>query len=674
MLKKDNTYPWEFYSIGGVTRVAIRNGQDIAHLPELDQKLWTVLSCPTGGFEFDETTLGLMDTNQDGKIHVNEVNAAATWLTTALKNADDLMKGEGSISLDALADNEDGAKIRDAAKAVLAKVGKAFEGKIGLDDVDKALAMLAEESAAELKAEEKVLPYGEDTEAALSAVNTIKAKIDDYFMRCKLAAFNTESTATLDLSAKRIEAISEKNLPECMDEIATYPLFRIDGSAAMPLDGGVNPAWKAAFDSLKSLVFDKDFAGERSVSETDWLAIQAKFDEYVKWKASVEKAAEEFREGQKTEADTFTLVKKFLHLYRDFFKFVNNFVTMTDFYNRDPENLAVFQAGQLYIDQRRLDLCVRVSDMGRQLAQAGKSNMFILYCDCVSKQGGTMQIAAILTDGDISSLHEGQNAIFYDRDGLDWDATVTKIVDNPISIRQAFWLPYRRFAKWCSERFNKKAADKESSSSNLLAEKAEGAKPSGPEAAAGKKQAFDIAKFAGIFAAIGMAVGFILDALVGLLDSILKMPWWGFFVLIAAVVLIISGPAMIIAWSKLRKRSLSPVLNANGWAINSRIRVNMRFGATLTSLAQYPKVVGRDPYSDKAPLWKRIIRWFAAIVVILGIAALILYRHDNLRFLGIENEKAAAEKVEAEAAAEAQAEPAPAAEAAPEAAPQETTD
>ena len=72
--------------MGKATRVSITTGEDIAHLKELDQKLWTVLSCPVKGLEFDENTLTMMDTNHDGKIHANEVVEAANWLTSVLKN------------------------------------------------------------------------------------------------------------------------------------------------------------------------------------------------------------------------------------------------------------------------------------------------------------------------------------------------------------------------------------------------------------------------------------------------------------------------------------------------------------------------------------------------------------------------------------------------------------
>lgn len=80
---------------------------------------------------------------------------------------------------------------------------------------------------------------------------------------------------------------------------------------------------------------------------------------------------------------------------------------------------------------------------------------------------------------------------------------------------------------------------------------------------------------------------------------------------------------MVMAWLKLRKRNLSPILNANGWALNTRVLVNTRFGATLTSIAKYPIVKTKDPFTTKTPVWKKILWWFIFIVVVLGVIYLI---------------------------------------------------
>ncbi len=653
-MKNTDKYNWQFCTVGGVTRVNITSGKDIVHLGELDQKLWTALSCPVTGLEFDAATLAYLDTNNDGRIHVNEVVDAAKWLTAIVKDPETLTKGADGIATDAInPETEEGKAILEGIANAFKAAGIEARETIGPDDTAAALEVFAKAAAEAKAADEKVLPYGADTEEVLGLVAKIKAKMDDWFLRNRLAAFDTESTAALDVSAERIATISANELPGCIDEIATYPLARITGSPELSLSAAINPAWAADFARFKAIAIDKDLPGATVFTEADWNAIQGKLTDYTAWKEEVKKKADDFLAEQKAEAETVKNVDKFLRLNRDFFKFLKNFVTFTDFYSRKEDDPAIFQAGKLYIDQRCCDLCIKVSDMGRHGDMAVRSGMFLLYCNCVSKvKGAAMTIAALVSVGDVRSLHEGQNGIFYDRDGHDWDATVTKIVENPISVREAFWSPYRKFAKWCSDKLGKSAADKEAKATGDLTAKADGISiPAGGAAADGKKQAFDIAKFAGIFAAIGMALGFILDALVGLLDSLIKMPWWGFFVLIAAIILLISGPSMFIAWSKLRRRNLAPVLNANGWAINSRILVNTAFGATLTNVAKYPKVKGEDPFKKKTPAWKKAVRWF---LLLAAIAFAVLFFTDNLKCIGLpfHKEQPAEEIVEAVEAAE----------------------
>ena len=142
---------------------------------------------------------------------------------------------------------------------------------------------------------------------------------------------------------------------------------------------------------------------------------------------------------------------------------------------------------------------------------------------------------------------------------------------------------------------------------------------------------FDIAKYAGIFAAIGMALGMLASALVAIISGIAKvfagLVWWKSCLLILAVIcgiiILISGPSMFLAWLKLRQRNLAPVLNANGWAVNAMAKINIPFGATLSQAAKYPKTVGaKDPFSEKMPLWKRLLIW---LIIILAVVAGVGY-------------------------------------------------
>ena len=620
-------YDWKFSTVGGVTRVNIESGEDLAHLDELDQKLWTVLSCPVKGLEFDERTLALMDSDNDGKIRVHEVVAASQWLKRVLVDMGYLIEGNDFIEFKAISDSSDeGKQVLEAARLILGQLGLK-QDEISLQNVQDYMAVYEEKCKSEYTAaagEPYEPPYGDGSDAAEAAVNAVRQKVADWYMRCKLVQFDEDATPVLDVQVDKIAAISGNDLGASAAEISTYPLARPRKDAMLPLTTGINPAWQGAMAALTAAV--PELQGAESLSEDDWNAIVAKIDAYTAWKAAGETAMNEAIATQVSEhAAAIAPVERLLRYCRDYYKLIHNYVVFKDFYKRDENSLAVFQAGKLYIDQRCCDLCVRVSDMGKSTASAGKSGMYLIYCHCTSKGGQQMDIVAALTDGEIGGLHEGKNAIFYDRQGQDWDAVVTKIVDNPISVRQAFWSPYRKFGNWVTEKITKNASEKESkqfdemtskadtASTSLTAKPADGAAP----ADANKKaMPFDIAKFAGIFAAIGLAVGAIGGALAAL-GGFVVAKWYNVILLVAAVIILISGPSMLLAWLKLRKRNLGPVLNANGWAINSNVKVNTTFGKTLTSMAKYPKVVVADPLADKKMAWwKKCLIWLVVLAVV----------------------------------------------------------
>ena len=630
-------YNWKFNTVGGMTRVNIECGEDIAHLDELDQKLWTVLSCPVNGLEFDARTLTLMDSDHDGKIHVGEVVAASKWLTNVLVDMDYLFKGKDSVEFtDVRTNTEEGMQVLDAAKMILGKLGVERQG-ITLADVAKYMEVYEEKCKAEYVAdsgEPYAPPYGEASDDAEAAVNAVRSKVADYFMRCKLVRFDGDAAKALDVQVEKIEAISATNLSDNVAEIAAYPLARPTGEALLPVADGINPAWQAAMAALKALVLDTDFAGRATITEEEWNTVLAKIDAYAAWKAAGTKAEAEAIAAQvEAHAAAIAPVERLLRYCRDYVKLLHNYVLLRDFYRRDENALAIFQAGKLFIDQRQCDLCLRVTDMGKQAAMAGLSGIYLIYCHCVSKSTGKeMDIVAALTDGDVDGLREGKNALFYDRQGVDYDATVTKIIDNPISVRQAFWSPYRKFGNWVTDKITKSASEKESKQFEEMTAKAdtastdfttklatEKAKEEAAAAApADKKPAmsFDIAKFAGIFAAIGLAVGAIGGALAAL-GGFIVAKWYNIILIVGFVVVVVSGPSMLLAWLKLRKRNLGPVLNANGWAINSVVKINTTFGATLTSVAKYPKIVVVDPFADKKmPWWQKCLIWIGILAVV----------------------------------------------------------
>lgn len=398
---------------------------------------------------------------------------------------------------------------------------------------------------------------------------------------------------------------------------------------AAPLEADVIAAYKeksadyaAYFEQEKlqklGLAVIPEDAVKPGMTEKKFAEMGAQIAEWEAAKAAAESANAEALAAAKA---VFEPLRKLLLLHRDFYRLLRNFVTLEDFYDQDEATIASFQAGTLIIDQRACHLCIRVHDMSKHDAQAPLSGMYLLYCNCINKKTGkTLQIVAAMTQGEIKNLSIGKNAVFYDNDGLDYDATVTKIIDNPISIRQAFWTPYRKLANWIEEKINKSAAEKDAKAFEDMKEKTEGV--STDPLLAEKKQAFDIAKFAGIFAAIGMALGMIGTALAAVAKGMSGFLWWQYVIVFVCILLVISGPSMIMAYMKLRRRNLAPVLNANGWAVNADAIISVPFGRTLTEQVAFPiikiKKKGLKP-------WAKWLIALCVIAVILGIVCLVLH-------------------------------------------------
>lgn len=692
-------YEWQYCSLGGAIRVKIGSGEDIAHLGELDQKLWTVLSCPVEGLEFDKQTLEYLDTEKDGKIMVNEVVQAAQWLTSVIKDKDSILNGDSVLQLNnidtstaagkglynsarqilknlgidkdeiSLADASDskaifaGTKLNgdgiitalstsdDAQKQIItditATVGsvedRSGEKGVNAELIEKFYASCADWAA--WKSSAPVMPYGERTATAFNAYNALKDKMNDYFTRCRLVAFDTEVAKAVNVAVTDI------------NDIDSCPIAAPKAARALDL-AAINPAWQKRFDALASLT---GFSGKTEMTEADWRSVETTFNDYAAW-LGAKKGAEveplgEVRinailiAGEKeellalverdkalaAESSSIDDVKKLMYYYRDFYRLLKNFVLFTDFYSRAPGVRAMFELGQLYIDQRCCDLCIRISDMSKHADMAAQSGIFLIYFKATSKVlGKSMDAVAVMTDGDIFDLRPGKNGIFYDLQGNNWDAVITKVVDNPVSISQAFWAPYRKAWEFCVGILNKSAADKDAKINADLQAKVQTAAATTPGAAdaakTDKPQAFDIAKFAGIFAALGMAIGYIGSAFTKIIAGIQNTPLRDQILILLGLMLVISGPSCFIAWTKLRKRNLGPILNANGWAINSKVLVNILFGGKLTTVAKYPKLKLADPYDQKTPAWKM---WLPTVLIILAIAFLALYFTGNLEFIGL---------------------------------------
>lgn len=703
-------HAWQFFRAGGVDQVIIQSGEDIAHLAELDQKLWVALACPTRGIEFDERTLDLIDTDKDGRIRPPELLEACAWACARLHDPGELARPGAALEIEAINDGtEEGAALATEARRLLSMAGRPEATAIALADVverskqlsamrfngdgiitadtagedtvareaighivtvqggtppatDKQLPGIDRERAeaffADLnklrawasKAREATtgLALGERTLAATEAMNAVAAKVEDFFARTRLATYDPRAATALNPSLEEYSAMSGKDLGLASPAITALPLAPITPGGALPLARGVNPAWAKALRNFRERTVEPLLARSdaESLTQDEWQLIQKALAPCQQWLAErpatrLDTLDEEVREALlagDAEQRVMALIaedeaeeehnkqaldlEKLLRFKQGLLELLNNFVSFSAFYQRRG---AIFQAGTLYLDARSCDLVVQVPDAARHAKLAGLAKTYLAYCDCTRK-GQKMGIVAAFTAGDVDFLFVGRNGVFYDRDGHDWDATITRIIENPTSIRQAFFSPYKKFVRMIEEQVAKRA-----SASDARAQKSLGTAAStlassdlktvGTNASSvtvpGTPRRTDV----GTVAAIGVALGSISAVLVGIFGKFVDLGVWIPLALIG-IVLAISGPSMLIAWLKLRQRSLGPILDASGWAINGRMRVNTRLGGSLSQTAKVPVNARRmldDPFAEsRSPVW---VALGVLVAVVVGFVA-----------------------------------------------------
>ena len=713
--EQEKPFLWHCQRMGGTDQVMLSTMQELRHIRELDPKLWGALSCPAKGLEFDAATLKLLDTDQDGRIRMPEILDAVEWLCARVNDTADIPSEPKAMPLSAINDaTDEGHRLKTTAMTILKTLGNEDQTSITPEQVKAAAERAAEQSfngdgilppIAEMSDDVKAFVEKglsvvggakdaggtpglnaeladnfvtelqtwkawraevtacahpvEDTESAWTLLQEIKPKVDDYFLRCDLAAFAPQANSPLNAEVRLKEAAEKEDI--ALDDLLAMPLARVEANRDLPLNAGLNPVWSERIQRFAGLV-QKLLPRKDTLSREDWTKIQAALAPYGEalgkrppvtvyeagafapatdaaavldalGDAGVDKlltpsTLKTFKElcakdlANAAASEDIAELEKFVLYYCNIHRLLMNFVSFYDFYTLRPN--VTFRAGTLFIDGRSCQLCVPVDDVAKHSTMAGMSQLCLLYCECTrhaedGSVSGTRTIMAVLTAGNDDVLVEGRNGVFVDNTGKDWDARLVKIIHNPISFHQAIWSPYKRISNMVGEAIAKFAASKRDES---LAAAQKGvasltaAKPGQPPVP------FDISKGVGIFAAVGIALGAIGTAIGSIAQALFSLAWWQFPLLIAGIFLIISGPSVFLAWLKFRRRTFGPVLEASGWAVNTLLPINIKLGSALTSIAKQPENIKRqsilDPFrEDKKPhtgLWISIIILVCAII------------------------------------------------------------
>ena len=452
------------------------------------------------------------------------------------------------------------------------------DGRIRADEVIGAIDFLKSKGV-DL---DSVFKVGEEDEKALADVlarQSDLAKLEPSADELKAMSDWTEkgrdpSVAVLGeatASAEATLAAVEPVIDAFFTPPADMPLVTEAPDVALPLKDHLNPKYLEAIVAFADKVVTPLLGERETLSRLDWKAVKGSFAAYRAWVA----AKPVMNAAAKAALDDEERVLRYkLHIV----EFLENFVNMKRLYGAD--SLAIFQTGTLRIDAKEMNLCFDVDGEAAHSALAAKSNCCILYLKLTRPADkAERSVCAVVTAGRVAGLYVGRNGVFCDRDGKYWEAVVTKIVESQVSLAEAFWAPWKKMGEGIAATVKKFLGDRQAKG-EAAAQSALTAQPpsEGQNSQAGAAMASSVA-------AIGIGIGMIGAAFASVMAVVSSMTWWQILVGIAAIVVAVSLPSVILAWFKLRRRDIGAILNASGWAVNRQMRFSVKRARGFTRLA-----------------------------------------------------------------------------------------
>ncbi len=563
------------------------------------------------------------------------------------KQKEQPLNGDGILVAEATENPQTIQLIHD----IIATVGGSTDasGKTGVtsenlatfrQEVSDAIEWRGQASDISTEGKSPLLPFGDQTAVMYKKLSLHQEKVDTFFEQCRSIRFDATLMRSLTNNDKNTPEVNLSNASDIHAHLQTLPLATPNANKLLPLTSDdINPAYAEWMDDLKQNVFQPILGGElpASLSHKQWLQIKATLQPYAEYlqqqkgkrveKLSNEQLqfysqAEHYAEVEKLiQADKAVAEKlKAIHeverlclYHQHLLRFANNFISFSELYH--PPIKAIFEEGSVQIDGRWFDLVLRVDDITKHSAIAKSGNIFTLYLEVTEQlTKTTYHIAVPVTSGTKGNLAVGKRGVFFDVRGQEHDAVVVKIIDNPISLREALAAPFVRLRDFVLGKIESISGTLEKnlqkSTDTLLQNSNKKVVPvstptnnSGP---AGILIGLSLSA-----AAIGSAFAFITKTLSGLTS----------FQLIAGLIgaaAVVAIPVSLIAIIKLRRQDLSSLLEGCGWAINARMRFDRQQRRSFTRRVPYPATATGTPQHT----W--LTRAFIALILI---ATLLGIRH-----------------------------------------------
>jgi len=495
----------------------------------------------------------------------------------------------------------------------------------------------------------EIMPWGTETPQAYELIAGLKEKIEQYFAQCAIVRIDKRAEDKMQLSQKELEEIDFTNKSIIESRIKDAPLAEPNPKAILDLEGDINPLYVERLFLLKEKVL-KRALGEtvKHLNPEQWNKVKNIFASYTVWlenkqgikveklgidklrtylNGSYRKQASELITKDRAVADELSQIhnlEKLILYQRWLMELANNFVSFANLYN--PQKQSLFEMGTLVIEGREITFTMKVYDRHAHKKIAEKSCMYLLYAEITGRRnkalpskglGGAIpqdkdikfEIVSAVTSGTAGRLGIGKRGIFFTVDGQEWDAEIVDIVENPISIYESVKAPFQQFTSFIRKQIDKfTKSDQGKLEKNFTAPSTSGITR-------------DLLLGGGIaIAAIGSSFAYITKALshvkpVHILSALIG---------ITAIILL---PSIIAGFIKIRKRDMSALLEASGWAVNVHMRISAALGQLFTHVPNLPK----NAHKEKRDIVTQFVKDFGytplrskklsiAILIILLIA------------------------------------------------------
>ena len=586
-----------------------------------------------------------------GKISLGQVRDVQSIMANTTNN------GDGIIPPEAISNSD----LTQFLTSVIETVGSVLDasGKAGISqerleiffhETETYLTWKAKGEIPKGKNTTGVMPWGKETPQAYELMTSLEEKIEQYFTQCAMVGFDERARHKMQLRQKELEEIDFTDKSVMETRIKDAPLATPNPKGILELEATINPLYAKRLFDLNEKVLKRALGGPvKQLTQKQWEKVKNVFALYRAWLENKQGAKVEKLDANKLRiylngpyrkqvsdliakdlaaADDLNQMhnlEKLILYQRWLLELTNNFVSFSNLYN--PKRSSLFEMGTLVIDGRQITFTMKVQDRQAHKKIAEKSCMYLLYVEVTGRQDTDIkfEIVAAVTSGTAGRLRLGKRGVFFTIDGREWDAQIVDIVENPISIGELVRAPFQQFTSFIKKQVEKFAKSRE----GKLEKSFTAPNTSG--------MARDLLLGGGIaIAALGSSFAYITKALSQVKPTHILVALLG----IAVVVLL---PGIIVGFIKIRKRDMSVLLEASGWAVNVHMRLSATLGRLFTRVPYLPK----DAHKERKDVVAQFVKGFGytpsrsgrpsivvliIVLIMLGLV-LVLFTYPRLKLL-----------------------------------------